>query len=209
MNTKEAFRQRETQWDQYLRLQGNAYWKFERGVLPLRDFFQHLPKIFPHGRSIMFEGVKIGLSAKALYEEFPPSYKANVACDTIHPVPASYHVAFTEEFVRRLCQLVESQGMAATFYHFHGYTETEVIFKFHSWTNDLEGELLLDGNLDAAHVRSFAGALNCTPELVPFSRDLRQELNNLNRALNPPWWRKLLHRFSRRQSHESHDAKPT
>jgi hypothetical protein len=192
MTVKKAFLQREADWEKGLRLPGNTYWKFERGVLPLRDFFQHLPKIFPYGGSLMIEGLEMGLSAKTLYEEHPADYVANVPCDTIHPVPASYHVAFSEEFARRLCLLVDSQGMAANFYHFHGYNNSEKIFTFHSWRNNLEGELSLAGNLDETKVRSFASALNCTPELVPFPRDLRQELKNLNRALNPPWWRKLL-----------------
>ncbi len=191
MTVKEAFAQREAKWDQEIGMTGSTYWKFERNVLPLRDFFRHLPKIFPPGGTIMFEGLEIGLSAKALYEEHPANYLANVSCDTIHPVPVSYHVAYTDELIRKLCLLVESQGMEAVFYHFKGYTKTEVIFSFHSWRNNLEGSLSLAGNLEESRVTSFANALNCATELVPFPHDMHQKLRRINQALSPPWWKRL------------------
>ena len=183
---KEALHTLVAEWDESLHISGPNYWKIE-GVTDPRIFFQHLPKVFPHGMTLLFEGLEIGLSAKSLYEEYPAIYTKKVACDTISPTPDSFHVAFDSVFAELLCDLIDTQGLPAAFYHFKGYSEQEVVFTFH---DAFEGELVLSSSLDERAVREFASGLDLPVENAVFVVNLRDQLAALDRALNPPWWRR-------------------
>ena len=185
---KQAVHKLVKEWDQRLHLSGDHYWKID-GITDPQAFFSHLPKIFPHGMTLLFEGLEIGASAKAFYEEFPALYRKNVACDGIDPVPDSHHVAFGPTFTERLCQLIASQGMAAAFYHFKGYSEQEIVFTFH---DAFEDELVISTSVPESAVQEFANALGQVAILTPFSINLRDQLGRMDRALNPPWWRRVL-----------------
>ncbi len=185
---KEAVRKLVVEWDESLHIAGRTYWKLE-GVTDPRTFFRHLPKIFPYGMTLLIEGLEIGLSAKSLYADYPAIYTKKVACDTMSPTPDSYHVEFSADFSDRLCQLIESQGLSAAFYHFKGYSQNEVIFTFH---DAFEGELVLSSSLSEAMVRDFAGGLGRAAEHAVFPVDLREHLKQIDRAMNPPWWRRVL-----------------
>lgn len=142
--------------------------------------------------TLLFEGLEIGASAKAFYEEFPALYRKNVACDGIDPVPDSYHVAFSPTATERLCQLIASQGMTAVFYHFKGYSEQEIVFTFH---DAFEDQLVISINVPEAAVQEFARALGQVPTLTPFNINFREQMERMDRALNPPWWRRVLKYF--------------
>jgi len=142
--------------------------------------------------TLLFEDIKMSLTAKALYAEHPAIYMKNVACDTISPVPESFHVAFSPEFASRLCQLIVSQGFERTFYHFKGYSKSEVVFTFH---DVFIGELALSNNLPEVAVREFATALRCNVELATYPIDHRAQIMAINRVINPPWWRRMLRMF--------------
>lgn len=192
---KDAVRKLVAEWDESLHLAGGTYWKLE-GVADPQAFFQHLPKVFPYGRTLLIEGLEIGLSARALYEAYPARYTKKVACDSLSPTPDSYHVEFCADFANRLCRLIASQGLAAAFYHFKGYSETEVMFTFH---DAFEGELVLSNTLSEAGVRDFASGLGRTAEHAVFPVDLREYLQQLDRAMNRPWWRRALGIFDRKK----------
>ena len=104
---KEELHKLVAEWNETIHLPGRTYWKVE-GVTTPQTFFRHLQKIFPYGRTLLIEGLEIGLSAKALYAEYPAIYNQKVACDTLSPTPDSYHVAFGAEFSERLCRLIGS-----------------------------------------------------------------------------------------------------
>ena len=190
---KSSVRKLVSEWDESLHLAGRTYWNL-KGVTDPRVFFRHLPRIFPHGMTLLIEGLEIGLSAKSLYEEYPAIYTKKVACDTMSPTPDSYHVEFSADFSDRLCRLIESQGLAAAFYHFKGYSESEVIFVFH---DAFEGELVLSSSLSEAVVQEFASGLGQRAEHAVFPGDLRENLKQIDRAINPPWWRRALGIFGR------------
>jgi hypothetical protein len=192
---KDAVRKVIAEWDESLHIAGRTYWKL-LGVTDPRAFFRHLPKIFPHGSTLLIEGLEIGASAKSLYCLHPSIYTRKVACDTLSPTPESYHVEFSAGLSDRLCQLIESQGLAATFYHFKGYSEREVVFTFH---DAFEGELVVSSGLSEKAVRDFASALGKTAEQARFPFDLREHLETLDRAMNPPWWRRALGIFQRKK----------
>lgn len=180
-------------WDKTLHIARPEYWKIQ-GVTDPESFFKNLPVIYPYGMTLLVEGLEMGLTAKSLFEEFPAKYRGNVSCDTLIPVPESFHVEFSEDFATRLCQVIKSQGLAAVFYHFKGYSETEVVFTFH---DAFESELVVSKNVPEAKVMEFAKALGLTAERSNFPGDLRQQLIAVNRALNPPWWRRILNLFVR------------
>lgn len=185
---KQAVHKLVKEWDQRLQLQGDHYWKID-GITDPTAFFTHLPKIFPCGMTLLFEGLEISASAKALYEEFPALYQKNVACDGIDPAPDSYHVAFSPAFAERLCRLITSQGMAAAFYHFKGYSEQEIVFTFH---DAFEDELVISTSVPEAGVHEFARALGRMTIPTPLSINSREQMERMDRALNRPWWRRVL-----------------
>ncbi len=191
MSLKPGIHQRVAEWDEYLHFPGAACWTIG-DVTNARDLFFHLPKVFPHGGSLFFEGPEMGMSAKALYEEYSATYIRKVMCDTIDPQPDFYHVAFSDEFAQRLCRLIESQGMEAAFYHFKGYSQTEIVFTFHTFRNFFKADLLLTSSLPEKAVRDLSDALGCKLELTPFPRDFRKQTVLLDNALNPHWWKRLL-----------------
>jgi hypothetical protein len=190
---REAVHKLKIEWDESLHLPGSTYWKVE-GVTNPRAFFSHIPKIFPHGMTLLIEGLEVGASAKSLYQEYPAVYTKRVACDTMSPTPASFHVEFSPNFSDCLCRLIESQGLAAAFYHFKGYSEDEVVFTFH---DAFRGELVLSGGLSEVAVRDFADALGCPAERAVFRVDLRKQLIALDQAINPPWWLRAWRIFRR------------
>jgi hypothetical protein len=100
-----------------------------------------------------------------------------------------YHVEFTADFSDRLCLLIESQGLAAAFYHFKGYSESEVIFTFH---DAFEGEFVVSRGVREESVREFANGLGRRVEVAAFQVDLREQLRKLDQAMNPPWWRRAV-----------------
>jgi hypothetical protein len=191
---KDAIHKFALEWDESLHLPGLMYWKLN-GVTNPQDFFIHLPKIFPYGMTLLFEDDEMSLTSRALYEEHPAVYRRMVACDTIHPVPESFHVAFSAEFARRLCQLLASQGKDAAFTHFKGYSEREIVFRFH---DAFVGEFVLSHSVPETAVREFATALGCTVELAVHPTDLREQVMAMDRMLNPPWWRRMLRVFTRK-----------
>jgi hypothetical protein len=191
---KEAVRKLVTEWNETLHLPGRTYWKLD-GVSNPRAFFRHLPKIFPHGMTMLIEGLEIGLSARSLYQEYPALYTKKVACDSVSPTPDSFHVEFSASFSDRLCQLIQSQGLAAAFYHFKGYSEREVVFTFH---DAFKGELALSSNLPAVAVRDFATSQGRMAEHTVFPVDPLKQLISIDRVLNPPWWRRALRIFERK-----------
>lgn len=174
------------------RFAGDTYWKID-GVTSPRTFFSHLSKIFPHGNTLLIEGLDLSLTAKSLYSEHPARYTRKVACDTMSPVPDSFHVEFRSDFADRLCQLIDQQGLAAAFYHFKGYSDREVIFTFH---DAFEGELVVSGTVAEPLVREFAHDLGCSAQQTP-AVDLRAQLAAIDRAMNPPWWKRALRPFQR------------
>src|SRR4051812_49320069 len=101
---KDAVRKLVVEWDESLHLHGPEYWKIEAVTDP-HLFFTHLPMIFPHGMTLLFEGLEMGLTAKSFYGESPANYTKKVSCDTFSPTPDSYHVAFTAGFADELCRL--------------------------------------------------------------------------------------------------------
>ena len=129
------------------------------------------------------------MSAKVLFEEYPAIYTREVACDGISPPLDCSHVAFTAKFSDFLCRLLDSQGKPNVFYHFKGYSETEVVFTFH---DAFDGELAVSSAVSENAVREFGTALGCQPQLTRFPVDMYQQLVAIDRAMNPPWWKKLL-----------------
>ena len=166
---KDALHKLATEWDKSLHLPGPTYWKLE-GLTDPQAFFLHLPMVFPYGMTLLFEDIEMSLTAKSLYAEHPAIYTKKVACDTISPVPESFHVAFSPEFANGLCQLIVSQGFEGTFYHFKGYSQNEVVFTFH---DVFMGELVLSNRLPKATVIKFASALGSTAELATYAIDHR------------------------------------
>lgn len=146
--------------------------------------------------TLLVEGLEMGLTARSLFEDFPAKYRRNVSCDTLIPIPESYHVAFSADFATRLCQVIKSQGLAAVFYHFKGYSTTDVIFTFH---DAFESELVLSKNIPESKVLEFATALGVTAERSVFAFYGRKQLLALNQNLNPQWWRRVLSFFKRSQ----------
>ncbi len=133
----------------------------------------------------------MGLSAKSLYAEFPARYLGKVACDTLSPTTASYHVEFTEDFAETLCRHIASQGLDSMFYHFKGYSKEEVIFTFH---DTFQGTLEVSGRLREDNVREFAGKLGLIAQADRLQIDLHKQLLAWDRLLNPPWWRRILNK---------------
>jgi len=155
-------------------------------------FFANLPIIFPYGQSLLFEGLEIGLAARSLYEEFPAHYRRKVACDTLCPEPEAFHVSFEADFTARLCAIISSRGMDAAFYHFKGYSSTELIFSFHSLSNSFDAEVVISETVDERSVIRFAEALGQRAEQAFFPEDHLKRMTDINAILNPPWWRRLL-----------------
>ncbi len=187
---KQKIHQLVREWDEYLHLPGEAYWKLE-GITSPPDFFRHLPTVFSYGSTLLFEGLEIGSSAKTLYSQHPAAYVEKVACDGIAPPPDSYHVEFSEAFAESLCTLIKNQGMTSAFYHFKGYSKSEVSFTFH---DAFEAELVVSNAISENAIRRFGDALGCKPELAGFPVNLKQNLIAMDRAMNPPWWKKLMRR---------------
>jgi hypothetical protein len=156
-----------------------------------------LPKIFPYGLTLLLEDPEMGLTAKSLYADFPARFTKKVPCDTIYPVPESHHVEFTADFADQLCQLLASQGFEGTLYHFKGYSEHEIVFSFH---DAFIGELVVSHSKPEAVIREFAASLNCSVELATYPVDMREQIVLMDRALNPPWWKRMLRLFKRQNN---------
>jgi len=184
-----------SEWDEALHFQGDTYWKVRSGKEPER-FFACLPAIFPYENSILFEGLDMGLTAKSLYGENPARYVCRVACDTLSPVPDSFHVAFTPELAEHLCQIIAHQGMETAFYHFKGYSKTELIFSFHTFRDAFESEVVVSRSIGEAEVQNFADALGETVELATFPSERLTELKKINAIVNPRWWERILKKLA-------------
>ncbi len=184
-------------WDRALHFQGARYWKIPSGNDPLR-FFQALPIIFPYGQSLLFEGLEMGLSAKSLYEEFPAKYRRLVACDTISPQPEAFHVVFDPTFAEHLSGIIRSQGMESAFYHFKGYSSTELIFSFHSFSDAFDVELTISESVSETTVTRFAEALGQRAAIATFPEPLIEQLKKFDAIINPSRWRRLLNVFRQR-----------
>jgi hypothetical protein len=176
-----------TEWDESIHMEGKTYWKID-GIIDPKSFFLHLPKIFPLGRTLLFEGEEMGLTATSWYEQHPAIYMRKVACDQFSPIPAFYHVTFTDAFAEGLCQIIASQGLVRAFYHFKGYSEREILFTFH---DAFEGALYVSNSVDKSSVDEFAASLGKSAQQEIFPNQL-EKLRAIDRSLNPPWWKRLL-----------------
>lgn len=196
---KEGVRKLVSEWSEALHFPGEQYWKVPILTDP-GSFFASLPGIFPHGGSLFFEGPEIGLTARSLYEEFPARYTRTVLCDTIHPTPEEFHVRFEADFAERLSHIILQQGLESAFYHFKGYSETELVFSFHSMGDDFECTLIVSTAVAEEAVRQFARDLGQTAELATFPHGRLAKLKEIDAALNPSWWRKVRNIFRSSQS---------
>ncbi|PTY01973.1 hypothetical protein DB347_25210 [Opitutaceae bacterium EW11] len=179
------------EWDESLHLTGTSYWGVSGIGAPV-EFFQNLPLIFPHGFSLLLEGIDVGRTAKSLYAEHPAKFARKVACDTLSPEPDSFHVEFSPLFAQRLSALIEQQGRESAFRHLKGYSPEEVLFTFH---DAFEGELVVSSSVAEVAVSEFALASKASFSLKQFEFDPHTQLVALDKALNPPWWARLMRRL--------------
>jgi hypothetical protein len=190
---KRALNKLVTEWDELLQFAGDDCWTIE-GITNPNAFFQHLPIIFPYGMTLFIEGCEIGLTAKSWYEEYPANYEGKVACDTLMPIPESFHVAFSEQFAEGLCQIITSQGLWRAFYHIKGYTEREILFSFH---DAFDNAFTISSCVSEANVREFANKMGLIAQATKFPPDRLEKLRKMNRIFNPPWWKRVLRKFGK------------
>ena len=176
------------------------------GTDPLR-FFTSLPTIFPYEKTLFFEGPEVSLTAKALYNEYPARYVKRVLCDTLIPAPESFDVCFEQDFSERLCQLIAQQGMSATFFHFKGYSETELIFSFHTYADAFDSDLVISENVSEIAINEFAQKLGQNADLTYFPSNQFEKLKKVDAIINPSWLRKMKESFAR-MFRRSTDQKP-
>ena len=192
------------EWDSSLHMGGKTYWKID-GIINPKAFFQHLPKIFPIGMTLLIEGEEMGLTATSWYEQHAAPNIQKVACDQFSPIPEFYHVTFTADFAEGLCEIITSQGLARAFYHFKGYSEREILFTFH---DAFEGPLLVSDSVNKASIDEFTTALgkNALQEIFP---NQLENLRAINQILNPPWWKRLFGYSIEKRIKGASDEKPT
>ncbi len=162
-------------------------------------FFQHLELLIPNDSILYFEGSVILPEAAELYERNRAKNAICVIRDTIFPIPGMFHVSMTEEFVKRLMELLKTNSVEACFHHVKAYREEKLLFTFH---DAFDGSYLyVSDRISEEHVSAFASKFGAIYRREPNvnKRDPEQlrrflwVLENPEKArINWPWWKKIV-----------------
>lgn len=181
-----------------LNLDSQHYWVIE-GLESPSDSFHHLHLIIPPGSILYFEGCNVAKEVQYLYEKHKAPNAVPVARDTLFPVPDTFHVSFTPEFLCTLVELWGRYGTTKCFDHVKAYRNEKLLFTFH---DAFDGSpCLFSDSISENEIRAFALSLEGQYRLEPNeNKRTPEQLQQLLWAMenpgklkiNRPWWKKLL-----------------
>lgn len=171
-------------------------------IVGLKDpisFFQQLNLLIPADSILYFEGCGIVPEVAQFYERNRASNPVCVICDTIFPIPETFHVAINPAVIAGLTDLLRQHPVEACFHHVKAYRDEKLLFAFH---DAFDGpDFLVSDRIAEDCVRALASSLGgkYRRERNENKRDPEQLRRFLRALENPqvfklsrPWWKKLL-----------------
>lgn len=161
------------------------------------NFFRQIHLVVPQDGILYFEGCQMAKEAQDLYQKHRAPNAVPIVRDTIFPVPDTFHVVLTSEFVLALCELLIRYDVASCFYHVKAYRNERLLLAFHDAFDG--SDCLLSDLVPESDIQSFASSLGNKYRLEPNvnKRDPDQLLKILWAMENPkklkmnwPWWKK-------------------
>jgi hypothetical protein len=134
------------------------FWEVS-GETDFSALFKALTELLPQECLLYFEGgAPTGEIAEFLREQAVPE-RAHVACGTVWPRAAVFHVPATPEVLARLSGLMESRACPELAIHFHVYRGQTLLLQ---WHDAFTQPMLLSGNFTEAEVKRFCERLGMT-----------------------------------------------
>jgi hypothetical protein len=173
-----------------------SHWVIEGLQQPVA-FFEHLPKLLPSDSILYVEGTSINAEVASFYSLHRASNAADVARDTIAPVPDVYHFTFSPDVCASLRHLAERRSVAEMFDHIKAYQGENLLFTFH---DAFSGWLLVSEHLPDDAVAAFCQALGVSRRHEKTKGRDPEQLRRFLWALKNPhkirfagesWWRRL------------------
>ena len=187
--------------DDGIELDGQFRWVVS-GIKQPAPFFQGLSLLLAPDAILYFEGCSVARDVSAFYESNKARNAVAVIRDTIFPVSDCFHVTFSPEVVRRLCELAETRPLTELFDHVKGYRGKALLFTFH---DAFDNDLLISEQVDEPAVAEFSNRLDASYRREPNFNKRGEGLRALLKAMeNPgkiriagePWWRRLWRRWT-------------
>jgi len=200
---KDNLRERIAGLDNGIELDTNFRWVVS-GIKQPALFFEHLSLLLAPDAILYFEGCSVARDVSAFYESNYSSNAVAVPRDTIFPVSECFHVNFSPEAVRRLCELGGSRPLSELFDHVKGYRHETLLFHFH---DAFDNDLLISEEVAEPAVAEFANHLGASYRRERKVNKRNEGLQALLTAMeNPgkiriagePWWRRLWRRWTSR-----------
>lgn len=174
------------------------------GIKQPEPFFASLPSLIPNDAILYCEGCLIAPDVAIFYKEHQASNAVGVVRDTIFPVPAIYHVAFSSQVATRLLKLAANRSPQELFDHFKAYRGESLLFAFH---DAFTGCMLISERVSENIVAEFCRSLGVTYRREQTKKRDPEQLRHFLRALehpdqvliaDEPWWRRLWRQWTGR-----------
>lgn len=124
-------------------------------VAPIKDsvkFFQHLPVLLPGGSVLYFEGMSLAPDMREFFEAHPVGTICKIHAGDRWPRPEIFHVAFSDETVRELAEVVRGYADVEICDHLLAYKDGKILLEwFDAWSNPI----YLSRQISAADVAKF------------------------------------------------------
>lgn len=149
-----------------IRLDADTYWE----VSPPEDvtaFFHHLHELMPARAVLYLEGVSIGTSVAKRLTELQCEPQAQVALGTLWPKPRCFHIPLTEQNLREIAALYESNAPPEICDHLHVYAENSVLLEWHDALYD--EPFLVDERISKQQLQKFCRAIRSSFKKTPSS----------------------------------------
>jgi len=188
--------------DEGIELDGEFRWKIT-GSDQSKAFFENLHLLLPQDAVLCFEGCTISRDIAALYETLEAHYKVAVMRDTAFPISELFHLKFSTEVTKKLCELVASRPRRELFDHIKVYREKILLLHYHD-AFDKDSLLVADCLAESA-VAEFSNSLgsNYCRELninkrIESCQALLKFLESPHKIRIPgeSWWQRLWRRLT-------------
>jgi hypothetical protein len=162
-------------------------------------FFRCLKEIIPQASTLYFEGCTIVKEVAEFYKKHRAPNALPIVRDIIYPIPETFHVSATIEFINDFLDLLGKHATVECFDHVKAYGSGTLIFAFH---DAFDGSAcLFSDHIPEGNIKAFALSLGVRYRLEPNTNkrspaQFRQMLNLLENPhklkANWPWWKKAL-----------------
>ena len=173
-------------------------WRVEGLKNPI-EFFQRLNLVIPQDSILYFEGCDVVKEVQDFYQKNRAANAVSVVRDEIFPIPETFHVTLTSEFIHGFIDLLTRHATPECFFHVKAYRNETLLFTFHEafdGSDCLFSDLIPEGSI-TTFVSSLGGKYRLEPNVNKRDPEqLRRFLwaleNPQKLRINWPWWKKAL-----------------